>query len=47
MTGDEWISVTYDTSDLVGVTGVTDAKRWFCRSRTDNRGFDLKKKKFF
>ncbi len=46
MTGDELISVICETSDFVGVIGVTVAKRWFCRSRTDNRGFDLKKKEY-
>jgi hypothetical protein len=47
MIGDEWISVICEWSDLVGVTEVTVAKRCFCRSRTDNRGFDLIKHCFF
>jgi hypothetical protein len=42
MTDVDFISVVCEISDLVGVTGVIDAKRWFCLSRTDKRGFDLK-----
>lgn len=39
--GDEWISAICETLDLFEVAGVIAAKRRFCRSRTDNRGFNL------